>query len=88
MAGKIQLINIYNPSWYNWEVLLLLWIAFSPLILGYLKPEFGLSFGISVLSEVWISCGLLLIKAAKFIYMTDHLKIISAGSENNPSERK
>lgn len=62
--------------------------AFSPLILGYLKPEFGLSFGISMLSVVWIVCGLLLIVGARFTYNKDYQKIMLNGIDNNQNEQK
>ncbi|MDD4972546.1 MAG: MFS transporter, partial [Paludibacter sp.] len=35
--------------------------SMSPIVLGYLKPLFGLSFGISMLAIVWVVCGILLI---------------------------
>lgn len=50
--------------------------SFSPLILGFLKPKFGLSFGISMLSIVWIICGFLLFFAARFTFRKDYEKIV------------
>ncbi len=46
----------------------------APLILGYLKPILGLSFGISMLSVVWLLSGILLIIAYKFFFRKDYLK--------------
>ena len=48
--------------------------ASSPLILGALKTKIGLSFGISMLSVVWVICGILLILAARFTYKKDYIK--------------
>jgi MFS family permease len=49
--------------------------SMSPVILGYLKPLFGLSFGISMLAGVWVFCGLLLIFTAKYLYKRDYAKV-------------
>ena len=49
--------------------------SLSPIVLGYLKPLFGLSFGISMLSVVWIICGTLLIIAYKFYFKKDYARI-------------
>jgi sugar phosphate permease len=49
--------------------------SLSPLILGYLKPIFGLSLGLSLLSVVWIFCGILLLVAYKFYFNRDYLRV-------------
>ena len=49
--------------------------SLAPLVLGYLKPLLGLSFGISILSVVWIICGILLIIAYKYSFRKDYIKI-------------
>lgn len=48
--------------------------SMSPIVLGYLKPMFGLSFGISMLAIVWVVCGLLLIFTSKYLYKRDYAK--------------
>lgn len=49
--------------------------SISPLVLGYLKPILGLSFGISMLAIVWVLCGILLILAYKYCFTRDYNKI-------------
>jgi len=49
--------------------------SLSPVILGYLKPMFGLSFGISLLAVVWIVCGALLIFTSKYLFKRDYAKV-------------
>ena len=49
--------------------------SMSPIVLGYLKPLFGLSFGISMLAVVWAVCGLLLIFTSKYLYKRDYDKV-------------
>ncbi len=49
--------------------------SFAPVILGYIKPTLGLSFGINMLAIVWIICGLLMICAFKFTFKKDYEKI-------------
>lgn len=49
--------------------------SLSPIVLGYMKPLFGLSFGISMLAVVWVVCGLLLVFTAKFLYKKDYAKV-------------
>lgn len=53
--------------------------SLSPIILGYLKPHIGLSLGISLLSIIWLLCGLLLIYSYKFTYNKDHKKALVFG---------
>jgi MFS family permease len=50
--------------------------SLSPIILGYLKPILGLSMGISLLSCVWIFCGILLIITAKYQFIKDKNKVL------------
>jgi len=50
--------------------------SLSPIILGYLKPILGLSMGISLLSFVWIVCGILLIITAKYQIVKDINKVL------------
>lgn len=45
--------------------------SLSPVILGFLKPKLGLSFGITSLAFVWIICGVLLLIASKYTYKKD-----------------
>lgn len=49
--------------------------SLSPIVLGYLKPILGLSFGISVLAVVWAVCGVLLIVTAKYFYKKDYARV-------------
>ncbi|TAL60880.1 MAG: MFS transporter, partial [Bacteroidetes bacterium] len=49
--------------------------SLAPLILGYLKPKLGLSFGISLLAIVWIVCGILLFVANKYFFDKDYAKV-------------
>ncbi len=49
--------------------------SLSPLVLGYLKPLIGLSLGISLLSIVWIICGILLIIAYKYSFNKDYERV-------------
>ncbi len=49
--------------------------SLSPVILGYLKTLFGLSFGISMLAIVWVVCGLLLVFTSKYFFMKDYAKV-------------
>jgi len=49
--------------------------SLSPVILGYLKPMFGLSFGISLLAVVWVVCGALLIFTSKYLFKRDYAKV-------------
>jgi len=46
----------------------------APLILGYIKPIFGLSRGISMLSVVWVFCGLLMLVAYRFFFAKDFMR--------------
>jgi MFS transporter, Spinster family, sphingosine-1-phosphate transporter len=49
--------------------------SLSPIIMGYLKPILGLSFGISMLSVVWLLCGVLLLIAYKYYFKKDYAKV-------------
>lgn len=49
--------------------------SLSPIVLGYMKPIFGLSFGISMLAVVWAVCGVLLIVTAKYFYKKDYARV-------------
>ncbi len=49
--------------------------SLSPVILGLMKPVFGLSFSISSLAVIWLVCGLLMVVAYKFFYNRDYAKI-------------
>lgn len=53
--------------------------SLSPIVLGYLKPLLGLSFGITSLAIVWFFCGILLLVAYKYFFKRDyenvHLRI-------------
>lgn len=46
--------------------------SLAPVILGYLKPLFGLSFGISVLSVVWVLCAVLLFISYRYFFKKDY----------------
>ncbi len=48
--------------------------SMSPIVLGYLKPLVGLSFGISMLAGVWVVCGLLLVFTSRYLYQKDYVK--------------
>lgn len=49
--------------------------SMSPIILGYIKPLFGLSFGLSMLAAVWAVCGLLLVFTSKYLYKKDYARV-------------
>jgi len=49
--------------------------SLSPAILGYIKPILGLSLGISLLSFVWVFCGILILAGYKFYFTDDYLKV-------------
>lgn len=49
--------------------------SLSPAILGYLKPLLGLSMGITLLSVVWVICGLLLVFVSKYRFQKDYERI-------------
>ncbi len=49
--------------------------SMSPIILGYMKPKFGLSSGLTMLAAVWTVCGLLLIFTSKYLYKRDYARI-------------
>jgi MFS family permease len=57
--------------------------SLSPLILGYLKPITGLSFGISSLAIVWVFCGVLLLIAYKFYFRMDYEKSHRFDNDSN-----
>lgn len=46
----------------------------APLILGYMKPLLGLSFGISLLAVIWVISGILLIIAYKYFFDEDYAR--------------
>jgi len=48
--------------------------SFAPVILGYLKPALGLSFGISSLAIIWVLCGLLLIMTSRVFFKKDYAR--------------
>ena len=49
--------------------------SLSPVILGYIKPILGLSFGITSLAVVWVLCGILLLIAYKFTFNKDFNRV-------------
>ncbi len=49
--------------------------SMAPLVLGYLKPIIGLSLGISLLSVIWVLCGLLLLIAYKYYFRKDYERV-------------
>lgn len=49
--------------------------SMSPVILGYMKPLFGLSAGLSMLAAVWAVCGLLLVFTSKYLYKRDYARV-------------
>ncbi len=49
--------------------------SLSPVVLGYIKPIFGLSFGISILAVIWLICGTLLIITSKYLFKKDYAKV-------------
>jgi MFS family permease len=49
--------------------------SMAPIVLGYLKPMIGLSLGISLLSVIWVVCGVLLLIAYKFYFKKDYERI-------------
>ncbi len=53
--------------------------SLSPIVLGYLKTIVGLSAGISMLSVVWLLCGVLLLVGNKIFFKKDYERIHSKG---------
>jgi len=51
--------------------------SFAPIILGYLKPLLGLSFGITSLAFIWLFCGILLLVAYRYFFRKDYLRVHS-----------
>jgi MFS transporter, Spinster family, sphingosine-1-phosphate transporter len=49
--------------------------SLAPLVLGIIKPVFGLSLGISSLACVWLFCGVVLLIAYKFYFNMDYSKV-------------
>lgn len=49
--------------------------SLSPLLLGYLKPLLGLSFGISLFAIVWVLSGILLLIAYRYYFRKDYARI-------------
>ena len=49
--------------------------SMSPIVLGYMKPIFGLSFGITMLAAIWFVCGLLLVFTSKYLYKRDYARV-------------
>ncbi|WP_423128751.1 MFS transporter [Gaoshiqia sp. Z1-71] len=49
--------------------------SMSPIVLGYMKPIFGLSFGITMLAAIWAVCGLLLVFTSKYLYKRDYARV-------------
>ncbi|MCE5271718.1 MFS transporter [bacterium] len=49
--------------------------SLSPAVLGYLKQRIGLSLEISLLSVVWVICGILLLVAYKYFFNKDYEKV-------------
>jgi hypothetical protein len=49
--------------------------ALAPVVLGAVKQAVGLSWGISMLSIVWLVCGVLMLVGARYFYMKDYKKI-------------
>jgi len=49
--------------------------SLAPIVLGYLKPVLGLSFGISILAVVWVLCGILLLITYKYFFKKDYARI-------------
>ena len=56
--------------------------SFAPWILGVMKPIFGLSHGIAMLSTVWIFFGLVLMFIYKFLYERDYAKAAEANKNS------
>lgn len=50
--------------------------SLAPIVLGYLKPLIGLSLGISLLSIIWVVCGMLLFLAYKFTFTKDYKRAL------------
>lgn len=51
--------------------------SMAPVVLGYLKPLIGLSLGISLLSVIWVLCGILLLIAYKYTFTKDYNRAIA-----------
>ncbi|GAA5219988.1 hypothetical protein GCM10025777_06180 [Membranihabitans marinus] len=56
--------------------------SLSSVILGYLKPIIGLSLGISLLSIIWVVCGIVLLIAYRFYFAIDYNRV-HGGVEGN-----
>jgi MFS family permease len=49
--------------------------SLAPVVLGFLKPLLGLSFGLTSLAFIWVLCGALLLVASRYFFKKDYLKL-------------
>ena len=56
--------------------------SFSPWVMGIMKPHFGLSLGIAMLSTVWLFFGLLLFVIYKLFYARDCARAMAFDANN------
>jgi MFS family permease len=49
--------------------------SLAPIVLGYLKPVVGLSYGITLLAAIWILCGILMVLGYRYFFKRDYDKV-------------
>jgi len=49
--------------------------SLAPVVLGFLKPLLGLSFGLTSLALIWVLCGALLLVASRYFFKKDYIKL-------------
>lgn len=49
--------------------------SLAPIILGYMKPALGLSFGITMLGAIWLLCGILMVFGYRYFFKKDYEKV-------------
>jgi MFS family permease len=49
--------------------------SLAPVVLGFMKPLLGLSFGLTSLAFIWVLCGALLLAASRYLFKKDYLKV-------------
>lgn len=71
------LYDVIAPKYHSSASGVMIMIGFgvgslAPVILGYMKPILGLSFGITTLAVIWLICGILMLISGKYFYLKDY----------------
>lgn len=71
------LYDVISPKYHSSASGVMIMIGFgvgslAPVILGYMKPILGLSFGITTLAVIWLICGILMLISGKYFYLKDY----------------